>query len=200
VAAFDWSTDLWAPAGIAVLGVLIAVFFARRASIRATADQRQLSFELLRTERELDAIDRFDETIRRLRDAIEKWMTSLNAETVRAATGAKEVEEAFFQFVETADLIQVRLRPELREVVARLGQSAFELGGLMSDAEMLDALREEDPAQDHLIHAELLESIRKGASELRLVAYNIRDELMAAVDLYVQHPPSSRTSDSDGSD
>jgi hypothetical protein len=76
--AFGWNADFWAPVSIAVIGSIIAVFFARRAAIRTAKDQRGLALELVRLQRELAAIDKLDTAILSLRDVISNLVNSLD--------------------------------------------------------------------------------------------------------------------------
>lgn len=131
--AFEWTSDVWAPAAIAllgtVIGVLVAVYFARRAAIRAVADDRELQLELVRLGRERDAIDGLDTAILILRDVVSNWAMSLADETTSATPGTQAVKDEFFRFTRTAESLYVRLRPELRSVIVPFAQ-ATEVGWL----------------------------------------------------------------------
>ena len=186
--AFEWTTDVWAPASIAVLGALIgtlvAVFFARRTAMRAIADQRGLALDLVRLERELDAIDRLDQELLSLRDAISNWEMSFGDETVAAAAGAPAVRDEFFHFTRTCESLHVRLRPELRTVVVPFAQSTEWVGGLRAEAELLDGIRKVAPPDDPS-RTKALDGARSEANELLERVRKMRKDLHAAVDLYV---------------
>jgi hypothetical protein len=106
-------------------------------------DQSRLALESLRRERELDAIDRLDEAIRRLRDEVSKSLSSLNDETSAATKGVDAVRSEFFLFAATAESLYIRLRPELRAVVGSCGVAAGRIGNFRANAELLDILRAE---------------------------------------------------------
>ena len=62
--AFEWTTDVWAQASIAVIGAIIAVFLARLVAIRTNEGPREgLRSSWSELQRELNAIDRLDKAI-----------------------------------------------------------------------------------------------------------------------------------------
>lgn len=185
--AFEWTSDVWAPAAIAllgtVIGVLVAVYFARRAAIRAVADDRELQLELVRLGRERDAIDGLDTAILILRDVVSNWAMSLADETTSATPGTQAVKDEFFRFTRTAESLYVRLRPELRSVIVPFAQATEWVGYLRGEAEMLDTIRQ-TTAQDDPRRAKALDNARNKAHELLDRIYKMQEELRKAADLY----------------
>lgn len=168
--AFEWTSDVWAPAAIAllgtVIGVLVAVYFARRAAIRAVADDRELQLELVRLGRERDAIDGLDTAILILRDVVSNWAMSLADETTSATPGTQAVKDEFFRFTRTAESLYVRLRPELRSVIVPFAQATEWVGYLRGEAEMLDTIRQ-TTAQDDPRRVKALDNARNKARATR---------------------------------
>jgi hypothetical protein len=182
--AFEWKTDVLAPISIAVIGTMIAVFFARRAAIRTAKDQRGLALELARLQRELAALDRIDTAILSLRDEISNLLTLLGDETAAAAAGTQPVDEAFRNVTRTVESLYVRVRPDLRSVIVPFARAWEWLGQLRTSAEMLDIVREETTPDDPG-RTKALNDARSTARELLERVNKMREDLLEAVDLYV---------------
>jgi hypothetical protein len=150
-------------------------------------DQSRLALESLRRERELDAIDRLDEAIRRLRDEVAKALTSLSDETSAATKGVDAVRSEFFLFAATAESLYIRLRPELRAVVGSFGVAAGRIGNFRANAELLDILQAETTDDDPR-RSDVLEMARGDLRDVQSRVHKMREDLLAAVDLYVTSP------------
>jgi hypothetical protein len=186
--AIEWTTDFWAPISIAVtgavIGTMIAVFFARKAAIRTAKDQRGLALELVRLERELAALDRIDTAILSLRDVISNLLTLIGDETAVAAAGNQLVWEEFLKFKGTVESLYVRVRPDLRSVIVPFAKAGERLGELSAAAELLDGARE-DTTPDDPARTKALDVARTTAWEFLERVNKMRDDLLEAVDLYV---------------